>query len=243
MPDLRHVLILGGTSEARGIVATLLAKGAVRVTFSLAGALGDEARASFYRKLGECDKTNLELRVGGFGGAEGLRDYLLVNGIDSMIDATHPYAARMSHNACEAARLASVPLVRFVRPAWQPTTKDNWLEVEDLDAAAAALPEGARVFLALGSQSIAPFLKRSDCQLMARSLVDPAFSRKAHMHIVKGAPGGLCSTGIRPVSHAWHRVSGVQKLRVGPVLQQNSCCRSIRYQGHNGEAAALATMF
>jgi precorrin-6A/cobalt-precorrin-6A reductase len=98
------------------------------------------------------------VRVGGFGGAEGLADYLKAERIDRLIDATHPYAAQMSHNAARAAARANVWLLALRRAPWTPVAGDRWTEVADTQSAARALgPAPRRVFLALGRNEIAAF--------------------------------------------------------------------------------------
>jgi precorrin-6A/cobalt-precorrin-6A reductase len=113
------------------------------------------------------------VRIGGFGGAEGLADYLRAERIERLIDATHPYAAVMSQNAVDAARLAAVPLLALRRAAWMPVAGDRWTEVADTPAAARALGEAPRrVFLALGRNEIAAFEQVPQHMYLVRS-VDP----------------------------------------------------------------------
>lgn len=98
------------------------------------------------------------VRVGGFGGAMGLADYLATEQVDIAVDATHPYAAQISANAAQAARLSGVPLVALRRPAWEAVAGDRWTRVAGTEAAAAALGAAPRrAFLALGRQEVAPF--------------------------------------------------------------------------------------
>ena len=113
------------------------------------------------------------IRVGGFGGADGLADYLATERIDCLIDATHPYAAVMSHNAAQAAQAARVPLLALRRPAWEPVAGDRWREVADMREAARALGEAPRrAFLALGRNEIAAFAAAPQHFYLVRS-VDP----------------------------------------------------------------------
>lgn len=100
----------------------------------------------------------LPTRIGGFGGLSGLADYIRREGITHVIDATHPFAAEMSRNAVAACAETGTPLIALERTPWAKTPGDNWIEVGDVDAAVAALPElPANVFLAIGRQHIAPF--------------------------------------------------------------------------------------
>lgn len=104
---------------------------------------------------------SLPTRIGGFGGAAGLADYICNEGVTHVIDATHPFAAEMSRHAVEACAAANVPLVALERAPWRQTTGDNWIAVPDIAGAVDRLPgQRARVFLAIGRQHIAPFAAR-----------------------------------------------------------------------------------
>jgi precorrin-6A/cobalt-precorrin-6A reductase len=154
-----RILILGGTTEARELAARLPAD--FEVTLSFAGRTQAPARQP------------VPVRVGGFGGAAGLVDYLRAEGVNVLVDATHPFAARISANAAEAARAAGVPLLALRRPAWQRVAGDRWTEVDDVGEAAAALgPVARRVFLAIGRQEVAAFAAAPQHFFVVRS-VDP----------------------------------------------------------------------
>lgn len=100
----------------------------------------------------------LPTRIGGFGGAAGLADYLRAGGFTHLIDATHPFAATISANAVAAAKAAGARLVALERPAWQAEAGDRWTHVPDIAGAVAALPPvPAVVFLAIGRQSLDGF--------------------------------------------------------------------------------------
>ena len=115
----------------------------------------------------------LPTRVGGFGGIAGLVAYLLEQGIERVVDATHPFAAQMSCNAVEACAKAGVPLAAFERAPWQAGPGDDWRHVPDMEGAVAALPEAPnRVFLAIGKQNLAGFADRAQHHYLVR-LVDP----------------------------------------------------------------------
>ena len=158
--DKPKVLILGGTAEASALAERLVAAGEVTVITSLAGRTADPVLPPG------------AVRIGGFGGAEGLAAYLRENGISRVIDATHPFARRISENAIRATAETGVPLEHLVRPRWQPVHGDRWLEVGSLEEAAAILPAGATVFLALGRQYLDAFTARRDCRFVIR-MVDP----------------------------------------------------------------------
>src|SRR5688572_23310009 len=107
------VLILGGTSEARRLALRLLPD----VRF--------EARLSFAGRTDKLADPGVPFRVGGFGGAEGLAEYLEREGFHVLLDATHPFAAQMSRNAARAALLSGVPLGRLEPPAWRAVPGDR----------------------------------------------------------------------------------------------------------------------
>lgn len=158
--DRARILILGGTAEAADLAARLMAQGDTDVITSLAGRTANPAPLAG------------AVRIGGFGGVEGLALYLTQNGITKVIDATHPFASQISKNARLACAAAGVPLERPERPVWQRQPGDTWIEVRTLDEAAAALPPGARAFLALGRQHLSAFEARPDCHFVVR-MVDP----------------------------------------------------------------------
>ena len=145
MPRSRQILILGGTAQARALADALTAKGHAVIT-SLAG------------RTIEPRRPQGEIRVGGFGGAAGLADYLRAAGIEAVIDATHPYAAAISAHATEASAATGRPLLRFERAPWQPQKGDRWIIIDNLAAAAKAAPElGRRAFLTIGVKELDSF--------------------------------------------------------------------------------------
>lgn len=154
-----RILILGGTTEARELAGRLVAQGH-DVTTSLAG------RTS--RPLLPAG----ELRVGTFGGVQGLVAYLKTREVDQLIDATHPYAGLISVNAVSAAEASGVPLLRLMRPAWAEPEGARWRHVISIRDAAQALPGGARGFITTGHEGLAGFVARRDCRLVVR-LIEP----------------------------------------------------------------------
>ncbi|KUH36338.1 MULTISPECIES: cobalt-precorrin-6A reductase [Streptomyces] len=155
-----HVLILGGTTEGRRLAETLDADG-VRVTSSLAG------------RVAAPRLPPGEVRVGGFGGAEGLARWVREHQVDAVIDATHPFAGTISFHAARAAATSHVPLLALRRPGWTPVEGDDWHPVDSLEAAAGAVPElGRRVFLTTGRMGLAAFAEVADAWFLVRS-VDP----------------------------------------------------------------------
>lgn len=114
----------------------------------------------------------LPVRIGGFGGAGGLTRWLRAQRISHVIDATHPFAAQISANACAACEALGLPLLAVQRPEWQPGPGDDWLRVPDMAGAVAALPAApAQVFLAIGRQNLGAFADLPHDWLLR--LVDP----------------------------------------------------------------------
>lgn len=137
------LLILGGTGEARALAEALCDVPGARV--SLAGAT-------------RRPKTlPLPVRHGGFGGAEGFSDYLRSEGIATVLDATHPFAVRITARSRAVCDRLGVSYGQVLRPPWDPGPGDRWHQVADAAAAVAAVPAEARVFLATGRQSLDDF--------------------------------------------------------------------------------------
>src|SRR5947207_573136 len=177
-----NVLILGGTTEARELAAALSGR-PFATTVSLAGRTTAPAAQA------------APVRIGGFGGVEGLARYLINERVDALIDATHPYAAIMSANAAAAAATTRVPLLALRRGPWTPLPGDRWIEVADTAAAVEALGEAPRhVFLALGKSEIGIFARAPQHHYLVRSVepVDPPLA----------VPHAFYVTGRGPFSEA-----------------------------------------
>ncbi|MAY61303.1 MAG: cobalt-precorrin-6A reductase [Rhizobiales bacterium] len=172
------ILILGGTREGAELAARLvMSRPEARVVTSLAGRTKEPAPLSG------------EVRIGGFGGAAGLADWMKNNTVTALIDATHPYAETISANAVAGAETAGVPLLRIARPAWPPEAGDRWIEVRDLEAAVDAVPGRSVSFLALGSQHVGAFSVRPDCHFIVRMVDPPESPLPFDAEIVLGRPG------------------------------------------------------
>lgn len=159
-----RVLILGGTAEARELAALAVARWgtAVDVVTSLAGRTATPAAVAG------------RVRRGGFGGAAGLAEFLRRENIDVLVDATHPFAARISRHAAAAAAAARVEHVSLIRPAWRPEPGDRWIEVDSAEDAAARLPAlGRRVWLTVGSADLAPFQALGGLWFLVRRVDQP----------------------------------------------------------------------
>jgi precorrin-6A/cobalt-precorrin-6A reductase len=153
-----QVLVLGGTGEARRLAAALVAEG-VDVLSSLAGRVADPVLPEG------------RVRVGGFGGATGLAAWLAEHRPRAVVDATHPFAARITASAAAAA--GDVPLLRLQRPGWTPGPGDDWRFVDSLAEAAAAVTGFAGVFLTTGRQGVAAFAALPG-RVLVRSVDPPA---------------------------------------------------------------------
>lgn len=141
-----RVLVLGGTFEASKLAVLLADRNDIWSMLSFAG------RTTALRP------PKIPYRTGGFGGVDGLQAYLETERIDVLIDATHPFAEQISRHAAIAAAGANIPLIVLSRPAWVPEPGDNWIEVADMAASAAALGhEPRRVFLTIGRLQIGAF--------------------------------------------------------------------------------------
>ncbi|MDD7970788.1 cobalt-precorrin-6A reductase [Roseinatronobacter alkalisoli] len=155
-----NILVLGGTIEATRLVADL-ARAGLPTTLSYAG------------RVARPKPQPVPVRVGGFGGADGLARYLRENHITHLVDATHPFADTISRNALHAATLADTPLLALTRPPWTARDGDQWTHVPDIPAAVAALGMPRRnIMLALGRMHLAAFATQPQHRYLLR-LVDP----------------------------------------------------------------------
>ena len=159
---MKRLLILGGTGDAIELAHQAMSLPGVEVITSLAG------RTSAPKKLLGA------VRIGGFGGEAGLVEYLQAAQVDLLIDATHPFAAQISWNAAGAARKVEIPWLMLIRPGWVKSGLDDWIEVENIEAAVTAIPDGAaRIFLTIGRQQLAPFASLTDRWCLIRSIDPP----------------------------------------------------------------------
>ncbi len=162
MPEPPALLLLGGSTEAAALARVLAARRRWAAVLSLAGRTVRPAAQA------------LPMRVGGFGGAAGLADWLRAHGVRVVVDATHPFAARMGANARAATAACGAALLRLERPAWVAGTGDRWTAVPDLEAAAEALgPAPRRVLLTTGRE-LEPFARRPWHRYVVRCIEPPA---------------------------------------------------------------------
>jgi precorrin-6A/cobalt-precorrin-6A reductase len=176
---MARVLILGGTTEARLLGERLARRGGLDVTLSLAG-----------RTMSPVPHA-VPIRIGGFGGAGGLADYIVKEHVEALIDATHPYATMISANASAAAQQTGVPFVVLRRAPWKAVAGDRWIEVDDTRAAVQALGETSRrVFVTLGRNDLAPFAGAPQHFYLVRSVdpVDPPLPLPRVSYVTERGP-------------------------------------------------------
>jgi precorrin-6A/cobalt-precorrin-6A reductase len=155
------VLVLGGTTEARELAGALDQAG-LSVVSSLAG------------RVAHARLPPGEVRIGGFGGADAFATWLLKHGCAAVVDATHPFAERISVMAAAACSSAGVPLVRLERPGWNEQAGDRWEWVDDIAGAARlAGKPGRRILLTIGRQGVAAFAEIRSAWFLIRCVEPP----------------------------------------------------------------------
>ena len=168
-----RILILGGTSDARKLAEHLVGRPDLTVISSLAGRV---------------NKPRLPegiVRVGGFGGVAGLISYLVDENIAVVVDATHPFAAKISGSAEVACKTLSVPLIALERPPWEPNEHDRWCTVPGVQAAATMVNhKNNRVFLSIGRQELGAFSRCDDAWFLVRAIDEPADKMPAKSKLI-----------------------------------------------------------
>jgi precorrin-6A/cobalt-precorrin-6A reductase len=158
-----RVLVLGGTT------------GASELAHLLSEARGISATLSFAGRTKAIIAPPIPYRIGGFGGAEGLTEYLIAERVDLLVDATHPFAEQISRHAETAAERTKIPLVVLSRPPWARTGEDNWIDAASMGDAALALGHAPqRVFLTVGRLQIEAFAKAPQHFYLIRTIEPPA---------------------------------------------------------------------
>ncbi|WP_135455525.1 cobalt-precorrin-6A reductase [Mycobacterium sp. DL99] len=151
------LLLLGGTGEARALAAALHPQ--VDVISSLAGRVPDPALP-----VGP-------VRIGGFGGVEGMRQWLVDERVDAVVDATHPFAATITEHAARVCAELGVPHLVLARPAWAPGAAI--MVASDREAAETVAGNGySRVFLTTGRSGTRVF-KDVDAWFLIRAVTPP----------------------------------------------------------------------
>lgn len=158
MNDQKRILLIGGTEEARRLNAILEDLENVKLVTSLAGRTANPA------------KLRGHVITGGFGGADGLANFLGQNKIQWVIDASHPYAAKITQTVASVCRAKEISYVRFNRLPWETVAGDQWISVPSIEQAAAALTDYARIFLSVGRQELAQFADLTDKFFLVRTI-------------------------------------------------------------------------
>lgn len=173
---MRTVLVLGGTGEARQLAERLV--GRANVMSSLAG------------RVGAPRLPPGEVRIGGFGGVEGFRSWLVRNPVDFVVDATHPFAAKMTATAARVTAELGIPFVVLRRPGWVQQPGDDWRWVGSMAEAAQRLSgsgagrlSGGRVFLTIGREELHEFAHLPHWFLI-RSVDPPTGPMPARAHVI-----------------------------------------------------------
>lgn len=195
------LLILGGTQEARELAEKAANLPNIKVKISLAGRTNQAVISE-------------KMRVGGFGGVAGLIKYLEAENIDLLIDATHPFAAKISHNVAIAAEQLELPRLMLIRAEWESVPGDKWIEVENIQAAVDILPSFAkRVFLTIGRQEVTAFSQLDNIWFLMRMIEKPS------SNIV--LPKGLLLLEQGPFSKDLEKQL-LQKHNIDTIVSKNS---------------------
>lgn len=157
-----RILILGGTTEATMLVNHIQRFSDLSPILSLAGRTRNPLTPL------------IPFRIGGFGGVAGLHAFLRDHNIAAVIDATHPFAARMSANAAIACQEMAVPIASFTRPPWPEQAGDKWTSVDSVKAAVSALgTTPRRVFLTIGGIQLSAFISAPSHHYTIRTIEPP----------------------------------------------------------------------
>ncbi|WP_293130185.1 cobalt-precorrin-6A reductase [Okeania sp. SIO3I5] len=197
----KRVLILGGIGDSLKLTTLASTIPGLEVINSLAGRTRQPVMKS------------TPTRIGGFGGVSGLIDYLREQQIDLLVDATHPFASKISWNAAIATSQLNIPRLMLVRPAWKKMEGDRWLEVENNEVAVKVLPElGSRIFLSIGRQELGSYAHLKNFWFLMRMIEQPQPDI---------TPPGKILTERGPFSLEEER-SLLQKYEIEVIVSKNS---------------------
>jgi precorrin-6A/cobalt-precorrin-6A reductase len=196
---MKRLLILGGTGDAVALAKQAAQIPHLEVITSLAGRTQTASAPG-------------NTRIGGFGGAAGLADYLRDRQIHLLVDATHPFAAQITWNASIASAAIGIPFLMLIRPAWEKRAGDRWIEVQNNAIAASVLPT-PRIFLTIGRQELSAFAHRSDRWFLMRMIDPPALDAMV--------PNGKILLERGPFELADERAL-LQNHDIGAIVSKNS---------------------
>ncbi|WP_375691297.1 cobalt-precorrin-6A reductase [Pseudooceanicola sp. LIPI14-2-Ac024] len=169
------ILLLAGTTEAREMAARL-ARSGVAAEALLAGAVADPL------------PLDLPTRIGGFGGEDGFRAFLADKGVTAVIDATHPFAARITARTARVCADLGLPHCILCRPAWQAGAGDDWREVSTPEDLPRVIPAGARIFLSVGRGEVGRYAGLKGRTVVLRSIDPPRELPDPDWQVVTGRP-------------------------------------------------------
>lgn len=151
-----RTLVLAGTLEARAVVSALVKDRRVKGYVSLARA--DRPPRSY----------GWPVVIGGWDDETDFTSWLIRQRIDTVIDATHPFATTFSGRVMNVARLNGFEYIRLLRPSWVPNGADRWSFLNDESEAAAHIPKGARVLVTTGREKIGELANLEGRELIFR---------------------------------------------------------------------------
>jgi len=195
------LLLLAGSGEGRRISAALAEMPEIDVIASLAGAVRQPA------------KLAVATRIGGFGGDDGFRRFLRDEDINAVLDATHPFAARITDRTARICSDLKLPHAVVLRPEWQPQPGDDWRFFDHEEEAAAFIEQGATVFLGTGVNGLLGFANLQGRKVICRRIDEP---RNPFPF-----PGGEYLVG-RPPFSIEDEVTLFQRLRIDWLVVKNS---------------------
>lgn len=168
------ILLLAGTGEARSLAARMAQAGLA-------------AKASFAGALTTIETMPLPTRIGGFGGETCFGRYLEEQGVTAVIDATHPFAEKISARSFRICHGAGIPYLRLQRPEWTAQPEDNWTSVQAQKELSNLIPSKARIFLSVGRKEIGLYHSLFTRPVVMRS-IDPPLNLPAAWRSVLGKP-------------------------------------------------------
>jgi precorrin-6A/cobalt-precorrin-6A reductase len=173
-----NVLIIGGTAEANKIASHFINNEKYNIILSLAG-------RTINPKI-----ITPNTRIGGFGGSEGLENFIHTKKIELIVDASHPYATNISRNAIEASKRMKVPMISYIRGDWKRSSLDNWIDARSFEDAIKYLPKISRTFLSLGKQNIDLFSNLKKHWFLIRTIdkIKLDIFRSSHKYIYGKGP-------------------------------------------------------